>query len=143
MSQLDPIAISEILEVIGQIFRPRHLSAMYKHRDDWNVPLQRRSSFEANEIGRFVEPAEPFFILGIEPALADHRKQDTTRGHLLVDNPAKVASRLYCGHIHEYRVFAELRGEILEQAASVSLDIFPSIADKDFTHAILPAAVPG
>jgi hypothetical protein len=114
MSEFDSVTKSQILDILGQFFRSWHASSLNQHRNYRNIPFQRGSSFEANEIQGGVKATSPIFILGIDPALTNHRQQNATRGHIFVNNLAEVASELDAGHIHEYLVGAELRGEIIE-----------------------------
>ncbi len=115
MGQLNPVAVREFLEVVRQLLGARHFCTVDQHGNYGNISPQRRSSFEANEVGRIVEAPLPRLILGVGPLFADDRQQDTAGGNAIVDCFAKVSSYLDRRYIHEHRVLAEDANEIVEQ----------------------------
>src|SRR5262249_12104292 len=97
---------------------------------------------EADEIDRIVEPPPSLLVGPREPALADDRKQHAARGHLLLDDAAKVAARLDARHIHEHDIFSEPLGEVTEKPAGLAFRVLPSIADKNRSHRASPPTHP-
>src|SRR6202030_3091583 len=131
MRQLDTIAISKFLEFRRELFGRRHPRAAHQHWNNGNVTLQGGHCFDAHEIRRVTKAACSRLVFRVQPFLADHYKEDTASGDALFDGFTKVASRLNRGYIHEYRLFAEVVGEIVKQAAGLALRVAPPIADKD------------
>ena len=56
---------------------------------------------------------------------------------MLVDDAAKITSWLNARHVHEYRVLAEMPGEIIKQSTGLTFGVFPPITYEDGTHVTL------
>ena len=138
MGELDRIAIGEVGQILRELLGSRHAGALHEHRDDGDVTLQRGGRFEPHEIHRIIEPPPVLLVSRVEPALADHRQQHATRGHVLVDGPTEIPPRLDPRHIHEDRVLAKLRLEVIEEAPGLTFGVLPAIADEDGAHRAPP-----
>ena len=138
MRQLDTIAISQLLEFVWQLLGGRHLGATHKNRNNRDIALQGGSGFDANEIRRVVETARAALVFRVEPFQTDDYQKYATFGDAFFYRFAEVASRLDCGDIHEYRVFAEVLDQIVKQTTSLSLRVTSPIADKDAAQFAIP-----
>ena len=76
MRELDGIAKSKLRQVRGKLVRPRHRGPLDQHRYDGAIAIQRSRGFQSHEVERVVEPAASGLIAGIDPVLADQRKQN-------------------------------------------------------------------
>ncbi len=134
MAELTPVAIGQITQIFRQLVGARNGSTAHQHRYDRDIPLQRRSNFQTNEIQWVIKAAVPRLIPGVDPARTDHCQEYTASGDILVDALAKVLSQLDTGHVDENPVRAELGPEIAKQMTCLAFGIFSSIADEYGAH---------
>ena len=74
---------------------------MDEYRNYGDIPLQRGSSFQANEVEGVVEAPLASLILRIGPFFTNDRKEYSAGGNALINRLAKIASHLDGGDIHE------------------------------------------
>ena len=81
----DAMTVRQIVQTWRQLINRWNGSPAHQHRNDWNVPFQRRLNFDSNEIPRVFEPGlaltPPFF----HPLPSDDREEHLTLGHLRIE----------------------------------------------------------
>src|SRR2546427_3383107 len=111
----------------------RHLGAFHEHRHHPDTAGERRSGFEAYEIGGIVEPA-PTFAVGSEPVLADENDQDFTRDKRAFDGLDEIDAGLDPLHVHEYAIGAEVGGEPIVESAGIAGSVVTPVAYEYAVH---------
>ena len=82
---------------------------LHQHGNDGDVPPQGGGYFEPNEVPRGVEAPSPVLVGGVEPVPADQRQQHVAGADMLIDDAAKVATRLDAGNVDKDAIFAATR----------------------------------
>jgi hypothetical protein len=78
------------------------------------------------------------FVFRFDPFQADYHQQHAAFRDAFFNRFTEVASRLDSGYVHEYRVFAEVLDQVVEQTTSLALRITAPIADKDAAQLAFP-----
>lgn len=130
VSQFHGVAIGELTEIVRQLIRLRHAGSAQQDGDDGNIAPKRGSYFDPDEVVGIVETPISAVIAGFQPVLADEDEQGAAAAHVLIDGLAEVASGFERGDVHEDCVFAELRGEVIEETAGFALGVLSPIAEK-------------
>src|SRR5271165_1005390 len=116
---------------------------MDEYRNYGDIALQRRCSFETDEVKWVVEPPLSRLILSVGPFFTDDRQQDATGSNTLVNRFAKIAPRLDRRDIHEHRVFAEVANKVVEQTSRFAFRVISTIADENSAHRNAPLGFAG
>ena len=92
--------------------------------------LQRGGDLEADEIDRVVETASPRAVDAGEPFAPDQHQHQVARRQAFLQHLAKVAAQADAVDVHEHRVLAQRRRQVLEQGPGLPGGVFPAVAQE-------------
>jgi hypothetical protein len=113
------------------MFYLRHFRPPHQHRHYRDISSKCRSQLDPHKVVGIVEAPVSPRILRIQPLLPDHREENAARRHALVDRFPEASSRLDRRHVHKYGLRTEAQSQIIQEAASFTLRVSPSIIDEN------------
>lgn len=131
MGDLDAIAVSEVLDVVGQLLGMRHVRIVHQNRDDGDIAGESRSDFEPHEVVVVIEPATPIGAGDRSPLRSDDGQKNAATGDVVIDGFAEVEARSDSRDIHEDRIIAIGPHKIVEESARLTLRVVATVTDKD------------
>ena len=114
--------------------QPAASSLPNQHGNHRYVASECRSQFNPDKVVRVVQTAPTSGILHFQPLQPNDREKNIAVSNALVDRLPEVTSRLDSRNIHKYRIVAELRHQVVEQATCLALRIVSPIVDENGTQ---------
>ena len=99
---IQAITVDQILETIRELIDIGHSAAFDQHRNDVHPVAEGRLDFDANGVGRIINPSPP--PSRTEPTLADDDERDVGFGKHGIDVLAKVDSHRDIVDIPKYGI---------------------------------------
>ena len=141
--QFDRVTPGELHEIFRQITRRRHGGALNEHRNDARaLPLEGGPDLDPHEVLRILQPKSAPFVGGIEPARADHGKQDISSGYRLRHDLVEIKPRLDPVHIHE-DVLAKPPDKRVVQSPRLPSGVITPVIEEDPKRVLSTARVRG